>query len=164
MSANAAADVAARLRQIAARAESEAPRAAVEALSAAGQAMTRFTLGEHGTHALGTPTPSDPGSPPAMVSGDLRDSVRRSPPVPVGPGRCSQVMKSQLIYGSVHEFGPVTIQAKNFPQLGNPTVGFFGKQVKIPRRPWMKPSMELLVTSRIGTRAASAAFLAVIDI
>lgn len=160
---NAAADVAARLRKIAARVESEAPRAAVQALSRTAEAMTKLTLTTY-THPAGTPTPSPAGAPPALVSGDLRRGVQRTPAVPTGPAMWSQALGCTVHYGSVHEFGPVTITARNFPQLGNPTAGFFGKEVTIPRRPWMKPSAEALITSGLGTRAAVTAFLGVIDI
>lgn len=168
MSTNAAADVAARLREIAALAERDAPMAAVQALSRAGETMVKLRLGEM-THELGTPTPSPPGGVPALVSGKLRRGTQRAPAFPRGAGMCSQVLTNiaqnkGVFYGGVHEFGPVTITAKNFPQLGNPTVGFFGKEVTIPRRPWMKPSMEALVASGLGTKAAVAAWTAVIDI
>jgi hypothetical protein len=159
---NAAAEVAARLRVIAARAGTEAPLAAVRALGAAGETATKLTLTKR-THALGTPTPSQPGQPPALVSGKLRRGVHRTPARAMGPGMAMQVMGligPAMIYGPVHEFGPVTITAKNFPQLGNPTVGFFGPQVRIPRRPWMKPSMDALVSSGLGTKVCATAWAA----
>jgi hypothetical protein len=162
VSMNTAADVAARLRKIAAAAESDAPRAAVQAFSRAGETMVKLKLTTY-THEAGTPTPSPAGGVPALVSGKLRRGVQRSPAVPRGPASWSQVLGCVVSYGSVHEFGPVTVTAKNFPQLGNPTAGFFGKEVKIPRRPWMKPSVEALIASRLGTRAACTAFLGVID-
>ena len=168
MSMNAAADVAARLRKIAALAESDAPRAAVQAISRAGETMTKLKLSSN-AHALGTKTQAPEGGPPGLISGDLRRGVQRTPAVPSGPGSWSQVLTNiarngGVFYGSIHEFGPVTVTARNFPQLGNPTVGFFGREVTIPRRPWMKPSVEALITSRLGTRAACTAFLGVIDI
>jgi hypothetical protein len=162
VAANAAAEVSARLKIIADRASSAAPRAAVQALGQAGETMTKLTLSRQ-THPAGTPTPSAPGSPPALVSGDLRRAVHRAPAVPSGVARWSQVQGCLVVYGAVHEFGPVVITAKRFPQLGNPDAGFFGAQVTIPRRPWVRPSMEALISSGLGAKAASIAFLKVID-
>lgn len=162
MADNAASEVAARLRVIQARAASEAPLAAVQALGQGGETATKLTLTKR-THKEGTRTPSAPGQPPALVSGKLRRSVHRSPARVMGAGMAAQVM-GQIgpadVYGPVHEFGPVTITAKNFPQLGNPEVGFFGPQVEIPRRPWMKPSMEAYVASGLASRACVTAFAA----
>lgn len=164
MAANAAEEVAARLRVIAARAATEAPLAAVQALGQAGETATKLTLTKR-THAKvkGIRTNSPPGAPPALVTDKLRLSVHRTPARVMGAGMAAQVM-GQIgpadIYGPVHEFGPVTITAKNFPQLGNPEVGFFGRQVKIPRRPWMKPSVEALITSGLGTKACMTAWAA----
>jgi hypothetical protein len=165
---NAAQEVADRLRAIAAEVESAAPKASVQALSRAAETMVKLTLST-GAHALGTPTPSPPGAPPALVSGNLRRGCQRTPALPSGPASWSQVLTNiaqnkGCFYGAVHEYGPVTIHVKNFAQLGNPAVGFFGKSVIIPRRPWMKPSVERLITSGLGARAAVAAFTGVIDI
>jgi hypothetical protein len=163
VSANAAAEVSARLKVIADLAAAAAPKAAVEAMSRAGETMTKLVL-QQKTHRAGTPTPSRPGQPPAKVSGDMARAVHRTPSFPSGPARYSQRMGCLVIYGSVHEFGPVVITAQNFPQLGNPRAGFFGPEVTIPRRPWMKPSMEHLIASGLGTKAAALAFQLVIGI
>lgn len=162
MSANAAAEVAARLRAVAVLAESAAPRAAVQALGRTGEVMAKLTL-SFNAHSLGTPTTAPAGGPPGLISGALRRSVARTPAVPTGPATWSQALGSVIHYAAVHEFGPVTITAKNFPVLGNPTVGFFGKSVTIPARPWMKPTVEKLISSELGAKAAIAAFEAAID-
>lgn len=159
---NAGADVAARLKVIRSRAAGVAPKAAVEAVSQAGETLTKLALSKR-SHPKGTPTPSPKGAPPALVSGDLRRSVRRTPATMVGSARFVQVLGSRLIYAPVHEFGPVTITAKRFPQLGNPQAGFFGPQVTIPSRPWMRPSVELLITSGTATKTGALAFLAALD-
>ena len=157
---NAAAEVAARLRVIAARAETEAPVAAVRALGAAGETATKLTLTKR-THTAGTPTPSAPGQPPALVSGALRRSVIRAPARAIGPGNAAQLMACHVIYGAVHEFGPVTIRSKgNYPLRNKNTGQVFGPRVVIPRRPWMKPSMEALVASGFGTKACMTAWAA----
>ena len=159
---NAAQEVADRLRAIAAKVESAAPKASVQALSRAGETMAKLTLST-GAHAAGTDTHNPPGGPPGLISGALRRSVARTPAMPSGPATWSQALGSVIHYAAVHEFGPVTITAKNFPVLGNPTVGFFGKSVTIPARPWMKPTVEKLISSELGAKAAIAAFEAAID-
>jgi phage gpG-like protein len=156
---NAAAEVAARLRVIAQRAEADAPLAAVKALAAAGETTVKLALTAR-SHSRGTRSPSQPGQPPARVSGKLSGGIHRTPAKAMGPGMAAQVLGSTMFYGAVHEFGPVTIRAKNFPQLGNPEAGFFGPQVKIPKRPWMKPSVDILVASGNGTRACATAWAA----
>jgi len=160
---NAAAEVAANLRAIQARAQSDAPIAAVKALTAAAETTVKLALTAR-SHAkgVGIRTNSPPGAPPAKVSGDLVKGIHRTPAEAMGAGMASQVLGSTTAYGAVHEFGPVTIRAKNFPQLGNPEVGFFGPVVKIPKRPWMKPSVELLITSGAGSKACMTAWAAAI--
>ena len=160
MAVNAAAEVAARLRVIAARAETEAPLAAVRALGAAGETATKLTLTKR-THTEGTRTPSPPGAPPALVTGMLRRSVIRAPARALGPGAAVQVMGCHVVYGPVHEFGPVTIRSKgNYPLRNRNTGQVFGYEVTIPRRPWMKPSMEALTASGLGTKACATAWAA----
>lgn len=163
MGANAAREVADALRAIRAKASSRAPEAACRAVGQAAETAVKVTLTSF-THPEGTPTPSRPGQPPALVSGDLRRSCRRTPPRYMGPGYYECAVGSMLIYAPVHEFGPVTIRAKNFPQLGNPKVGFFGPQVTIPRRPFMAPTVERLVASGMLRRAAEDAWRGVIDL
>ena len=130
--------------------------------------MAKLTLSSN-SHALGTPSTAPAGGPPGLISGDLRKSCVRTPAVPAGPATWVQALTNiarngNCFYGAVHEFGPVTVTADNFPQLGNPTVGFFGKSVVIPQRPWMKITVERLISSGLGSKAAVTAFEAVLDL
>lgn len=164
MADNAASEVAARLRVIQARAASEAPLAAVQALGQGGETATKLTLTKR-THKEGTRTPSAPGQPPALVSGKLRLSVHRSPARVMGAGMAAQVMGQigpARIYGPVHEYGPVTIKplGPGYPLRNKNTGQVFGYEVEIPRRPWMKPSMEAYVASGLASRACVTAFAA----
>jgi phage gpG-like protein len=158
MSANAARDVAAQLRLLRQRAATDAPLAACRALGQAAETAVKVTL-TSSTHPPGTTTPSDPGQPPSLVTGRLRRSVTRTPPRLIAPGSAACLVGSAVIYAAVHEFGPVTIHARNFPQLGNPKVGFFGRQVTIPRRPWLEPATRRLESSGIGQRVVDAAWM-----
>lgn len=158
MTANAAADVAARLRQLRAKAAYDAPVAACRALSQAAETAVKVTL-TSSTHPEGTPTPSRPGQPPSLVTGRLRRSVTRTPPRVIAPGTALCTVGSVAICASVHEFGPVTIHAKRVASLGTPVAGFFGPQVTIPRRPFLAPATQRLIASGMAARVAAAAWM-----
>jgi len=77
-------------------------------------------------HAKGTPTPSAPGEPPAMITGGLKASVRIEPPRILSPG---------LVKGRV---GP-TKPYSRIQELG----GEAGHGAKLPKRPYLKPALAL---------------------
>jgi phage gpG-like protein len=160
---NAAREVADRLRAIRAKAAAEAPRAACEALGRTAETAVKVTL-TSSTHPPGTRTPSQPGMPPSLITGTLRRSVARTPVMQDGTAAFRCLVGSKIIYAAVHEHGPVVIRAKNFPQLGNPTVGFFGRSVVIPRRPFIATAVTGLETTGIAHRVATDAWRAVIDL
>lgn len=154
------ADVSARLKEMQDAAPA-ATRAAVTAMGLLMTAETKITLTMHGGHAEGTPTPSPPGSPPAIISGDLRRSIIPLPPEGGGPV-WSVTVGGTVIYARIQELGG-GIDAKNFPQLGNPIAGFFGKHVDLPARPYLKPTAEKIIGSGKATQAACKGWLAVMD-
>jgi phage gpG-like protein len=162
MSSNAARQVADRLRVIRAKAETEAPVAACAALGQAAQVQIMVTLSAT-THPPGTRTPSVPGQPPSRITGRLADSIHCTTARSMGPGVARCAVGTTLVYGPVHEFGPVTIRAKNFPQLGNPAVGFFGRSVVIPRRPFIAPTVRLMESTGMARRVGTDAWNAVMD-
>jgi len=163
VSSNAAREVADRLRLIRDLAASEAPQAACTALGRAAETAVKVKL-TSSTHPVGTPTPSRPGQPPSLVTGALRRSMLRTPAKLASEGVSFCSVGSKLIYAPVHEFGPVTITARRFPQLGNPTVGFFGRSVTIPRRPYLAPTVLGLETTGIAERVCCDAWRSVIDL
>jgi phage gpG-like protein len=163
VSSNAAREVAEQLRAIRVKAVSDAPVAACRAMGETAQTAVKVTL-TSSTHSRGTPTPSKPGQPPSLVSGNLRRSVHRTTARATAPGVAYCAIGAMAKYAPVHEFGPVTIRAKNFPQLGNPDVGFFGVQVTIPRRPFLAPTVERLVGSGMLTQVAVDGWQAVLDL
>jgi hypothetical protein len=161
---NAAREVARSLRAIRAKAAGPAPLAACRAQQRAMITGTRTML-TLTSHAVGTRTPSPKGEPPSKITGQLRDSIRPvTPAYLVSEGAAWCAVGSLLIYAPVHEFGPVTITAKRFPQLGNPTVGFFGRSVVIPRRPYLAPTVALLESTGVIERVTTDAWRRVIDI
>jgi hypothetical protein len=144
------------LRALRTRAARPAVQAAATAAGKVGETAAKAALNMR-SHKLGTPTPSAPGQPPAKVSGDLARSILRIRTIVPRPGYAVTMWGSSLIYAHVQEYG-ATISAKNFPQLGNPTVGFFGPHVRIPPRPWMEFSVRKAMYSGAFARAGSAAF------
>jgi hypothetical protein len=147
------ADVSDRLRQLQDRAPL-ATRAAALGMGLLMTAETELTLSE-----FSGPSPSPAGSPPAVQSGDLRRSVKPMPPVGGGPVWAVTV-GGTTVYARIQELGG-TITAKNFPQLGNPTAGFFGPQVTLPPRPYIKPTAEKIIADGRASKAAVKGWLAV---
>jgi phage gpG-like protein len=131
-----------------------ATRAAAVGMGVLMTAETELTLSE-----FSGPSPSPAGSPPAVQSGDLRRSVKPMPPVGGGPV-WSVVVGGTTVYARIQELGG-TIHAKNFPSLGNPTVGFFGPEVTLPARPYIKPTAEKVIGDGRATKAAVQGWLAV---
>lgn len=84
------------------------------------------------SHPKRTPTPSRPGSPPALVSGRLRQSVKVEGPTSLGGGTYQARIGPTAVYGRVQELG--------------------GGKVPLPSRPYVDPAMKELETSgRLGS-------------
>lgn len=161
---NAARDVLARLRAMRQAAATEAPLAACRALSQAAETAVKVTLSSS-THRLGTTTPADPGQPPSLITGRLRNSVARTPPRLTGPGQAYCLVGSVLIYASVHEFGPVTIRSHgNYPLRNRQTGQVFGYEVIIPRRPFLEPALRRLESSGLGRQVTDDAWRKALDL
>ena len=160
MSSNAARDVAARLREIRKLAESEAPMAACRAVGQTAETAVKVTLTTF-TRTEDQVTPSKPGQPPALVTGDLRRSIRRTPPVLVAPGRAGCQVGSTLIYAAPQEFG-VTIDAKGGGYLKFKYGGIWHqvRQVKLPKRPYLRTATQRMVASGMLRRVAEDAWRA----
>lgn len=157
-SPNAAREVLVRLRAIRQAAATVAPLAACKALSQAAETAIKVTL-TSSTHREGTYTPSSPGQPPSLVSGRLRRSITRTPPRLIEPGAAMCLVGSVVIYASVHEFGPVTITSHgNYPLRNRRTGQVFGRQVVIPRRPFLEPTARRLESTGIARRVTETAF------
>lgn len=98
-------------------------KAQVVSLMQAGMVVERaakIKLSQNGRHPEGTPTPSAPGSPPSIISGTLRASVKTFTPTSKGFGKYSVLIGPTVEYGRIQELGG-----------GN-----------LPARPYMQPSME----------------------
>lgn len=77
-------------------------------------------------HAKGTPTPSAPGEPPAMITGGLKASVRIEPARVIGPGMAEGRVGPTKPYSRIQELG-----------------GTAGHGAQLPARPYVKPALAL---------------------
>lgn len=91
------------------------------------------------THPEGTPTPSPPGGPPALVTGQLRQSVKA---IPAHPGRmpdtCEATVGPTKIYSRIQELGG-TIRQTRDRRLRSGAMITRAVTIRIPRRPSLKP-------------------------
>lgn len=119
-------------------------RAARDCVDAMGKSLT-----SHVKEILSGGSPSAPGSPPGLRSGELRGSVRQGP-VRGGGVYASTTVAPHTIYAGIQEFGG-DVRAHPGPgRSGNPryrhTLFFdsdgphFPFEVHLPARPYMRPS------------------------
>lgn len=94
-------------------------------------ALTTFS------HQAGTPTPSPPGSPPALITGTLRRSIKVTSPQAHGVLGWSVSVGPTAIYGRIQELG-----------------GNAGRNhaTRLPPRPYLAPSLQAVIDN--GTLAA----------
>ena len=88
-------------------------------------------LSAHGSHLPGTKTPSNPGNPPAMISGQLLDSVEAGPVIRKGFKTYTVAISPNTVYARIQELGGLS--GRNLATL-------------TPARPYMRPTAE---TSRM---------------
>jgi phage gpG-like protein len=82
------------------------------------------------THKRGTPTPSRPGEPPSLVSGQLRRSMKIVPAVPLGATAWKAEVGPTAAYARIQELGGTT-----------------GRGGELPARPYLEPSVQELIDS-----------------
>jgi phage gpG-like protein len=93
------------------------------------------------SHPRGTPTPSSPGEPPAVVTGTLRRSITVKGPHPLGLGRWEAQIGPTAVYGRVQELGGVT-----------------GHGAVLPARPYVQPAFERLAATGALSRVYHSAW------
>ena len=98
------------------------------------------------SHPKGTPTPSNPGDPPSLVTGTLRRSIKVTGPVPAGFGRWLAEIGPTAVYGRVQELG-----------------GTAGRGSELPPRPYVQPAYERLVASGTIARTYHLAWRAALS-
>lgn len=88
------------------------------------------------SHPRNTPTPSQPGEPPSLVTGQLRRSIRIDHPNRGGDGIWSTRIGPTAVYGRIQELGGVTGR---------------GGATTLPARPYLAPALEAAISSgRLG--------------
>jgi phage gpG-like protein len=127
-------DLAKALERLAARGESAA-RPAAEAMAAVAERQVKKTLSAS-SHPRGTRTPSSPGMPPSLITGQLRRSVRRTRSEG-GAGRWETRVAPTTVYARIQELGG--------------TAGR-GHRSRLPARPYVRPA---LAASREQMRQAA---------
>lgn len=107
--------------------------AASDAALAMGEALVREARAELGkaAHPAGSPSPSGPGNPPAMVTGRLRDSV-----------------SLRVLAPGTVQVGAVTPYAR-IQELGGPSGR--GGATELPPRPYLLPAWEKVRVAAVET-------------
>lgn len=100
-------------------------RAAAVTIVKAGEAEVEAEIKKQfaGAHRRGTPTPSSPGQPPAVISGTLRRSIHSERPTVTGLGAAGRVYPT-AVYARIQELG-----------------GHAGHST-LPARPYVRPGYE----------------------
>lgn len=113
------------------------------------------------SHPAGTQTPAAAGDPPALVSGTLRRSAVIVPAATAGT-RAVASCRVAAVYARIQELGG-DISVKRAKVLYDKrTKRAFGKSVRLPARPYMEPTRDLLIaTGRFRARAKSAVYAVV---
>lgn len=88
------------------------------------QRRAHAQLSRYGYHPAGTPTPSPPGQPPAIITGHLRGSLSPTGPYPTGAGFAGKIGPT-AVYARIQELGGVTGR---------------GHATRLPPRPYMQPT------------------------
>lgn len=84
------------------------------------------------SHIGRTPTPSLPGEPPAMISGDFARSVNADPAVSTGKNEWTGTIGTAGVQARIQELGGTVEGAFGVP----------GLEVTLPPRPYMDPTVK----------------------
>lgn len=150
------------LEDIANRAAKGAAPAVLEMARDFEDYVRNVTLVRYG-HPPGTRTPSPAGiGPPALVTGQLRDSVLISG-VQLAPVVSRAAVAPHTPYAAIQEWGG-DIRPVNKRYLSWVTDGrrYYSKHVHMPERPYMRPSVRQCITSGVFGRAAMRGFNAAV--
>lgn len=114
------------------------------------------------THGPGEVTTSRPGEPPALVTGTLRRSARIVPAAAAG-SRAVAAVRVGVAYARIQERGgTVTAKRKPYLRFQYPAGSWHSvRSVKLPARPYMAPTLALLLATGRLRGAAGTALAAV---
>lgn len=88
------------------------------------------------THPPGTPTPSAPGEPPSLVTGNLRRSWKTTPAVRVSTYRVRGKGGPTAVQSRIQELGGTIWRTTSRGHL---------YRIKLPKRPYLKPALDMSV-------------------
>lgn len=116
--------------------------AAAAAMATEAERAMKAKLSER-SHPPRTPTPSPPGSAPAIITGTLRRSVTGTPPRQTGTYRWETTAGPTVVYSRIQELGGRT--GRNHATY-------------LPPRPYVSPAMRELRASGRLSKVATDAF------
>lgn len=108
-----ASDTLAALHKLSALSEWRVQQSALGMAGFEAERQIKLTLTESGRHRAGTPTPSAPGSPPAIVTGALRASVKKGR-VKSGFNGYEVSIGPTVVYARVQELGSDRLPARPY--------------------------------------------------
>jgi len=151
-----------RLGRIADSLASKAAAAAANAMATEFHAeLVNVTL-RKSTHPAGQVTSSKPGDPPALVSGTLRRSARIVPAAASGTRAVSRVRVTAVYARIQDQGGVISAKQKPFLRFQYPNGSWHRvRSVRLPKRPYMTPTLAVLLASKRLQGRASAAVAAV---
>jgi hypothetical protein len=147
------------------RISDEGPRAAAYAMAKRFHQVVSDETLVATSHGKGSPTPSAPGSPPALVSGALKRSLRLTPAVDIGGNIAKASVVPLIIYARIQELGG-TVEAKHtyvdkhgtvrqgYLAWGSGAGRHYAHSVTLPARPYMRPTHKRVVAD--GSLRSSA--------
>ena len=102
----------------------EASKAAAQAASVVLQRGIQLEL-SRSSHSAGTKTPANPGQPPSLITGRLRQSVRVTRLARTGSGQWTATVGATTVYARIQELGGDTGK---------------GHRTHLPPRPYVRPA------------------------
>jgi hypothetical protein len=111
-------------------------------------------------HPFSTRTPSAPDTPPAMISGQLADSVLAGPAVEDGPARYRTSVAPHVAWAGIQEEGgPMAAHTPlGMRWMEPPGVWHKSMAHSLPARPYMRPAAQRMAADGTLRDAALAAF------
>jgi hypothetical protein len=151
------AQAAVNLRGISRKARERGGKAAANGMAKVFYTNVQATL-RSSSHPPGTRTPAGPGAPPSLVSGELRRSMKHTPPVAVGALSFSTRVYPTVIYARIQELGGTIHAHGRYLHWIDADGAHFVRSVTLPARPYMAPTTARLTGNGFLTRAAVRGF------
>jgi hypothetical protein len=132
----------------------QGPRAAASAMV---QAFDKGIKSDELIRFSGHPSPA--GSPPALETGRLRDSLKIIPAAPAGAYRWRSSDAPHTVYARIQEYGgDIYPRVKRFLHWVDAGGSHFAKHARLPARPYMRPAIRRMVAHDILHDRAHEAF------